>query len=273
MVASLRPFRRHKTGFVQLADGYTAEYIEAGAGDPIVLVPGLAGGMQLLTPLIDELSQNYRVITYQLRGEERGLFERRFGFRQLVADLGQVIDRFCLERPGLIGVSFGGAIALEYATRHSSKLSFLAIQGATDRYDLGLFGDVARKMLDRVPLPLDNPFINQFFSVLIGSRRKAGDQFDFIVDTCWRTDQTVMSQRFAMLEEYDVHERIETLRTPTLVLGGERDVVVSSQDAAKFAKNAPNATYAEITSAGHLAFVTHAFEVTREIGAFATACD
>ena len=41
MVASVKPFRRRKTGYVQLADGYTAEYIEAGHGDPIVLVPGL----------------------------------------------------------------------------------------------------------------------------------------------------------------------------------------------------------------------------------------
>ncbi|MFO0947560.1 MAG: alpha/beta fold hydrolase [Planctomycetota bacterium] len=268
MVACLKPYRRMSTGYVQLRDGYTAEYIDAGEGEPVVLVPGLAGGLALLEPLIQELSGHFRVLAYQLRGEERGLFERRFGFRQLVQDLDEVICQFALERPGLIGASFGGAIALDFATRNSHRLSFLAVQGSSYRYAPGLFGDVARRVLDRLPLPFDNPFVNQFFSVLIGGRRKEGDRFDFIVDRCWQTDQSVMAQRFAMLEEYDIRDQVRSLRVPTLVLNGERDIMVPTREAKSFADQVPHGRYEEIAAAGHLAFVTHVPELSRRIQVF-----
>lgn len=268
MVASAAPIHCPRTGYLQLRDGYVCEYLVAGYGEPIVLVPGLAGGIALLDPLIECLSAKYRVITYQLRGEERGLFERRFGFPQLVRDLGEIIERFGLERPGLVGASFGGAIALDFATRMSSRLSFLAVQGASSKFELGLFGDVARKVLDRLPLSSDNPFINQFFSVLMGGRRRDGDRFDFIVDRCWRTDQSVMAQRFSMLDDYDVENRIRAIRVPTLVLGGERDMLVPSAMSRHIAQLAPNARFQEVEAAGHLAFVTHAEQMTSRIREF-----
>ena len=56
------------------------------------------------------------------------------------------------------------------------------MQGVGKRFNPGFFGEVARKVLDRLPLPNDNPFINQFFSVLMGDRRRQGDRFDFVVD-------------------------------------------------------------------------------------------
>src|SRR5262245_3207938 len=49
---------------------YTAQYCEWGEGPPLVLIPGLAGGFELLGPLARILARKYRVIAYQLRGED-----------------------------------------------------------------------------------------------------------------------------------------------------------------------------------------------------------
>ena len=43
-------------------DGAQLEVVEIGRGDPIVLVPGLAGGWKLLTPLARSLAKRNRVI-------------------------------------------------------------------------------------------------------------------------------------------------------------------------------------------------------------------
>src|SRR5262245_11503242 len=45
---------------------YTVEYREWGDGPPLVLIPGLAGGFELLGPLARQLAQHYRVISYHL---------------------------------------------------------------------------------------------------------------------------------------------------------------------------------------------------------------
>src|SRR6202007_2492902 len=97
---------------------YSPEYREWGDGRPLVLVPGLAGGFELLGPLARLLAEHFRVISYQLRGEgDCFALRRRFGLQDLVSDLAEFLDWHCLERPAVLGVSFGGVLAVEFAAR------------------------------------------------------------------------------------------------------------------------------------------------------------
>ena len=101
-----------RVGYAQLKH-YTAEYCEWGDGPPVVLVPGLAGGYELLGPLARLLAHDFRVISFQLRGEDDCfVLRRRFELADLVADLAEFLDWHCLESPALCGVSFGGVLAL-----------------------------------------------------------------------------------------------------------------------------------------------------------------
>src|SRR5262245_8689784 len=76
-----------RTGCAHLKH-YTVQYCEWGDGPPVVLVPGLAGGFELMGPLARLLSRRFRVIGYQLRGEDDCFALRRsFGLPDLAADL------------------------------------------------------------------------------------------------------------------------------------------------------------------------------------------
>src|SRR4051812_38533546 len=57
-------------------DGWAIEVVEIGRGEPIVLVPGLAGGWKLLTPLARSLARRHRVILYGFRDESNPLTAR-----------------------------------------------------------------------------------------------------------------------------------------------------------------------------------------------------
>src|SRR5204863_7371576 len=95
---------------------YSATFKEWGSGQPLLLVPGLAGGFELLGPLARLLARDFRVISYQLRGEDDCFaLRQRFGLQDLVTDLAEVFESLCLESPALAGVSFGGVVALEFA--------------------------------------------------------------------------------------------------------------------------------------------------------------
>jgi 3-oxoadipate enol-lactonase len=270
MVASAVSFGFLPKAYAHLGGGYVAEYCDVGAGEPIVLVPGLAGGVDLLEPLIRELAREYRVIAYDLRGEHYDLFDRGFGFQQLVHDLDTFVRTIGLERPAIFGVSFGGALALEYAAQHSTRLSFLVVQGIGKRFRPGLFGDVAQEVLNRLPLPYKNPFVSQFLKVLMGQHACHRERdFDFVVDRCWQTDQSVVAHRLRLLADCDLRGRLPHVSVATLVLAGNDDVVVPPAQAEDLARSIPHARFCAIPNAGHLACVTEPGQLSQSIHRFA----
>src|SRR5262249_62112367 len=109
------------------------------------------------------LAEHFRVTTLQLRGEDDCFPLRRgFGLNDLVLGLAEFLDVHYLERPAVFGVSFGGALALEFAARYSHRLSALAVQGAGALFERSLLQQVAGTVLSRYPLPSNSPFVNQF---------------------------------------------------------------------------------------------------------------
>jgi pimeloyl-ACP methyl ester carboxylesterase len=248
---------------------YTAEYQEWGEGPPLVLVPGLAGGYELLGPLARLLAGHHRVISYQLRGESDCFaLRRKFALADLVRDLAEFLDWHRLERPAVLGVSFGGVLALELAARFPHRLSQLVVQGVGARFEKNLLQRVAGLVLSRYPLPADNPFINQFFNLLFGSRPKDGTLFHFVTRQCWQTDQSVMAHRFRLVEQYDMGERLGAVRAPALILAGDRDLLVSEHSLADLKAGIPRARLVRLGGCGHLAFVTEAARVAEEVRRF-----
>jgi pimeloyl-ACP methyl ester carboxylesterase len=248
---------------------YTARYCVWGDGPPLVLVPGLAGGFELLGPLARLLAQDFRVISYQLRGEDDCFaLRRRFDLPDLVADLRELLDWFGLERPPVLGVSFGGVLALELAMRWPNRLQALIAQGVGARFERGLLQQVAGWILSRYPLPADSPFVNQFFNLLFGTRQRPGRLFEFVTRQFWQTDQSVMTHRFQLVESFDPGPRLHNVRVPTLLMAGDRDLLVSPQSLRDVVRGIANARQVDLTGCGHLAFVTRPEIVADEVKRF-----
>ena len=68
-------------------NGEWLDVVEMGAGEPIVLVPGLAGSWKLLAPLAHLLAQRHRVFACGLRGDRFPLGT------SLASDLGAITRR------------------------------------------------------------------------------------------------------------------------------------------------------------------------------------
>lgn len=236
---------------------YTAELYETGTGDPIVMIPGLAGGYGLLGPLVSPLSFDHRVVSYQLRAESDCFVLRHpFDLNDLVEDLAELLDALNLERPIIMGLSFGGIIALKYAIKYPHRLDKLIVQGVGARYEPGLLQQIATTVLSRFPLPADSPFVNQFFNLLFGGKQKRDSLFDFVTQQIWQTDQSVMAHRFRLVEELDLENQLGRIQAPTLVLTGARDVLVSQRSLQPLCDEIPNVRSVRLPDCGHLAFVT-----------------
>lgn len=247
-----------------LPGGGSVEVVRLGQGDPILLVPGLAGGWRLLAPLARRLARRHEVVLVGLRGDE-GLLTTTpaGGVGDYARDVAALIEQMGLERPTVLGVSFGGAVALELAADHPSLVGGLILHGAAASFRMGMGATIALRVLERLPLPRDSAFINQFFNILYGCRPEPGPLVDFVVERCWETDQGVMAGRLRALESFDVSDRLWRIEAPTAVLAGARDVVVSPSRQQALAEGIAGARFATIPGAGHVGFLTHGAEVAR----------
>ncbi len=273
----LAPKRRTGWGFstqlmgatprqVRLDDGEWVEVVRLGSGDPIVLVPGLAGSWRLVAPLAERLARRNEVIICGLRGDR---FPLGGAWANDIADhardLSEIIGQLGLEQPTVFGVSFGGAVALELAVDHPQKVGTLILHGAEARFRTTLGATIARRVLERFPLPSDNRFVNQFFNLLHGSKPEPGPLAEFVVERCWETDQAVMARRLALLESFDVSDRLWQIDVPTLVLAGSRDVIVPATRQKALAASIPGARFEAIIGAGHVGFLTHRREIANKV--------
>jgi len=235
----------------------------------LVLVPGLAGGFELMGPLARQLARSHRVISYQLRGEDDCFaLRRRFGLVDLIEDLREFLDWLGLESPPVLGISFGGVLALELAARWPHRLQALLLQGTGVRFEQGLMQEVAGLVLSCYPLPSDNPFVNQFFNLLFGGRQAPGPLFEFVARQIWQTDQGVMAHRFHLVKHFDITSRLSRVRVPTLILTGKRDLLVSPQSRQDLAVGIARSRLVELPGCGHLAAVTRPELIAAEVTKF-----
>jgi pimeloyl-ACP methyl ester carboxylesterase len=240
-----------------------------GRGDPLVLIPGLAGGFELIGRLMRALAGRFQVISYKLRGEHDPLIARRpHGLIDLADDLADLQAALLLERPAVMGVSFGSAVALEFAMRHPNPTGALVLHGLDAQFSDSLGGRIARLALAEFPMPHDNPFFNQFFRLLFARREAVGPLFDFVTTQCWSTEQSVMAHRLSLLAEFDMRDRLGQMTTPTLVIAGQDDCVVSPDRQRAMAASIPDAQFVSLAGAGHLCFLTRPKAFARAVVEF-----
>ena len=247
-------------------NGEWMDVVRVGSGDPIVVIPGLAGGWRLVAPLVERLSSRFEVIVCGLRGDR---FPASGPWAKEIVDhaedVAEIIGLLGLERPAVLGVSFGGAVALELAIEHTHRVGALIVQGAAPRFKTSIGSIIARRVLERFPLPDDNLFLNQFFNLLHGGKPEPGPLAEFVVERIWETDQSVMARRLALLETFDVTERLRQIDVPTLVVAGSRDAIVPVSGQKAIAEGIPDSRYVELEGAGHVGFLTHRTELAGHI--------
>jgi pimeloyl-ACP methyl ester carboxylesterase len=251
--------------------GGWVDVIRMGRGEPLVLVPGLAGSWKLVWPLARELARHCEVFLPGLRGDQGdwsslGELPGQVGdIAGSADDLASLIDHLGLGHPTVFGISYGGAVALELAAHHPESLGGLIVYGAEGRFHRTLGSSIARRVLERFPLPSDNRFVNQFFHLLYGAKPEPGPLVDFVVERIWETDQSVIAERLAQLESFDVSDRLWRIEMPTLVLAGGRDVIVPAARQRALAQDIAGARFETIEDAGHIGFLTHRADVARSV--------
>lgn len=113
-------------------NGITVHYQQAGRGPDLVLIHGLFANLAFwYLSILPILARQFRVTVYDLRGH--GLSDMPasgYTTRHLARDLAALLQHLRIERAHLVGHSYGGAVALQYAAVEPDRVASLTLADA-----------------------------------------------------------------------------------------------------------------------------------------------
>lgn len=178
------------------------DILPSGVTRALVFVHGFAGCAETWEHQISHFAKEYRVVAPDLRGHgQSDAPYTRYTMSELVADLHAIVEQLNLPpRFVLIGHSFGGSICVEYAAAHPDRLERLVLIATAGEYPLPKAAGLAA----RLPTALLRP---------VWDYRPA-----------WNAEVHVL-KRMAVnnMMQWQGWTLLRRLRTPTLVITGERD--------------------------------------------------
>jgi pimeloyl-ACP methyl ester carboxylesterase len=118
---------------VSLSSGVRIHYQQIGEGPDVVMVHGITGNLAVWhLHLVPALSDRFRVLTYDLRGHGYSDTPASgYSPDSMATDLLGLLDALEIERPVVIGHSYGADIALYFAARWPDRVrEVIAIESA-----------------------------------------------------------------------------------------------------------------------------------------------
>ncbi len=251
-------------------------YVEdtGGSGPPVLLWHSYLHHGGMWRPLVERLRDRFRLVSVDGPGHGRSsAAQRPFSMDDCARAAEAVLDARRIERAAVLGLSWGGMVALTLAARTSARVSAIVAMGASARPEplpnklryLAMGAVVRRigvlpRLLDRIE-PL-------FFSDSTLETRRAE-----LIDP-WRAyvarmDRASIGHGLACITgRGDLTEGLRRSTTPTLIVVGTDDRARPPRDSEHLAGVVPGARLAFLHGAGHLAALEQPAETAALVSEF-----
>ena len=258
-----------------------------GRGYPLVVMHGGPGADHWTLLPFRQLSDRFTVIFYDHRcnGRSVGVPVSSMTWENLTADAEALRESLGFDTWAVLGHSFGGKVALEYALRYPTSLSHLIL------LDTG--GDswweqenapklLAERGFSRKKVELARRWFNgatapwEFFPTLM----RLGAAYDPHTNV-FAAVRTMFAERHAkmrpqaqifgfgqLMKGWTVMDRLGEIRAPTLVMAGRDDFVFPPEHQGQLAAGIPDARLEIIERAGHNPQDERTAEVMRAVSDF-----
>jgi len=119
-----------KNGHIE-ANGVNYYYELHGAGQPLLLLHGGLGSIEMFEPALPELAEGRQVIAVELHGHGRTpLGDRKISLPDMGDDMSVLLEKLGFEQVDVFGYSLGGGVALRLAVQHPSRVRRLVLVSA-----------------------------------------------------------------------------------------------------------------------------------------------
>jgi pimeloyl-ACP methyl ester carboxylesterase len=109
-------------------NGIQLGYEEFGDGEPLILLHGGFGTIEMFGPNVDALAKHRRVIGVDLQSHGRSpAVDRPMRFETMADDIAELIASLDLGRAAIMGFSLGGGVALRTGIQHAEVVERLVL--------------------------------------------------------------------------------------------------------------------------------------------------
>jgi len=197
-------------------NGVHLYYEIRGTGEPLVLLHGGLGAIEMFGPNLHILAENHQVIAVDLQGHGRTAdVDRPFRVETMADDIAALLEHLHISRADVMGYSLGGGVALQVAARHPSVVHRLVLVSTSLR----------RK--DFYPEILNAPQIGGSAA----EQMKGTPIWDLYMSLAPRKqDFPRLLDKIGtlMATDYDFTSDIAKVTAPTLVVAGDADIFAPS---------------------------------------------
>ena len=185
-----------------------------GTGQPLVLLHGGAGAIEMFGEVLPMLAEGRRVIAVDLQAHGRTAdIDRPLSFELMADDIAALIEQLGIERADFMGYSLGGGVALQTAIRHPDVVRKLVLVSTPFKRD-GWYPEVLAGMGQMGPEaaePMKQSPVYQLYAA-VAPRPE---------------DWPVLLTKFGELlrQDYDWSGEVEAIQAPTMIVVGDADSV------------------------------------------------
>lgn len=242
-----------------------------GSGPDLVLLHGWGLHRAVWRPLVQPLSQHYRLHLVDLpgHGQSRQAEDSNQDWIGLLYDATP-------EQASWLGWSLGGLLTLQMAHQHVSKISRAIVVASSPRFlqapdwPHAMTAETLQQFID----DLANDFVatvQRFLLLQIGGEaqsRQTIREMQQIVAAGPSPDPLALAQGLLLLRQCDLRPLLADIHQPVLVVQGGRDRLVPPEAATYLAAEIPSAQLSLFRDAGHAPFLSHTGEFLQRVEDF-----
>lgn len=235
-------------------NGVKHYYETHGHGTPLLLVAGMGGACTYWVEQVESFARAYRVVLYDQRGTGRSDHSPVESIEELAGDVLALLDVLGIEQTHYVGHSTGGAIGQVLAITHPERLRRLVIYASVARSDpyrervwglrlavLERLGAEAYAATTSIFLYPPRWIAAHHERLREEERRSAG----------MLSDPKIMGSRIAAILKFDRTAELAQVRTPTLVICAQDDVLTPPHFSEEIARLIPGARLVLMERGGH----------------------
>ena len=228
-------------------DGVALGYVEAGSGDPpILLVHGWGTDRGVLKPLFEHVQSSHRVVSVDLRGfGESDAPDQSYSVQGYANDVAFIATELGVQRPVVIGHSMGGMIALDFAARYGDRLSAAVILEAMVVTPKAVVARV-RHLLDEVRTEGYREVVTGLMNYLTGTHFDAAERARLVrfIASC---RQNVLVSAMEDMVAFDSDAAAMRVKCPLLYVGTN----TTYADVVRFRELCPQLVTGQLVGCGH----------------------
>lgn len=222
-------------------DGF--KYIEAGKGEPLVLLHGLMGELSNWEPAIDHFKENYHVIVPILPIYELPILT--LGVKSLSKYIHKFLKYKKLNQVVLIGNSLGGHIGLVFTTAHQENVKALVLTGSSGLYENAFGGSFPKRE--------NRDYIKEKVQFTFYDPATATDE---LVDEVYKSvnDRSRVIRILALAKSairHNMSKELSRITIPVSLIWGKQDKITPPEVAEEFHELLPNSELNWVDKCGH----------------------